>query len=46
MIGNLSVNYIEVISMILFVTGFANLLLQKNLIKKIINFYNCLSLAL
>jgi multicomponent Na+:H+ antiporter subunit C len=38
MIGNLSVNYIEVISMILFVTGFANLLLQKNLIKKIIGF--------
>ena len=34
--ANLSVNYIEVIAMILFVTGFANLLLQKNLIKKII----------
>ena len=31
--ANLSVNYIEVIAMILFVTGFANLLLQKNLIK-------------
>jgi len=36
--SNLSVNYIEVIAMILFVTGFANLLLQKNLIKKIIGF--------
>ena len=34
--ANLSVNYMEVIAMILFVTGFANLLLQKNLIKKII----------
>ncbi len=34
--ANLSVNYIEVIAMLLFVTGFANLLLQKNLIKKII----------
>ena len=36
--SNLLVNYIEVIAMILFVTGFANLLLQKNLIKKIIGF--------
>jgi len=36
--SNLSVNYTEVIAMILFVTGFANLLLQKNLIKKIIGF--------
>ena len=36
--SNLTVNYAEVIAMILFVTGFANLLLQKNLIKKIIGF--------
>lgn len=35
---NLGVNYIEAISMILFTIGFANLMLQKNLIKKIIGF--------
>jgi len=35
---NLAANYIEAISMILFTIGFANLLLQKNLIKKIIGF--------
>lgn len=34
--GNLLVNYGEAISMILFTIGFTNLLLQKNLIKKII----------
>ncbi len=33
---NLSVNYAEAVSMILFAIGFTNLLLQKNLIKKII----------
>lgn len=33
---NLLANYGQVVSMILFVTGFANLLLNKNLIKKII----------
>jgi len=33
---NLFVNYGEAVAMILFVIGFANLLLQKNLIKKII----------
>lgn len=33
---NLLANYKEAIAMILFVIGFANLLLQKNLIKKII----------
>lgn len=36
MFGNLSVNYEEAFAMLLFVIGFANLLLQKNLIKKII----------
>lgn len=34
--SNLLVNYGEVVAMLLFVIGFANLLLQKNLIKKII----------
>lgn len=34
--GNLFVNFGEAIAMILFVIGFANLLLHKNLIKKII----------
>ncbi len=34
--GNLFHNYGEVVAMILFVIGFSNLLLQKNLIKKII----------
>lgn len=33
---NLFVNYGEAVAMVLFVIGFANLLLQKNLIKKII----------
>ena len=35
-VTNLLHNYGEAVSMILFVIGFANLLLQKNLIKKII----------
>lgn len=35
-ISNLLVNYEEAVAMILFVIGFGNLLLQKNLIKKII----------
>lgn len=35
---NLFVNYYEEVSMILFGIGFANLLFQKNLIKKIIGF--------
>lgn len=34
--SNLFVNYGEAVAMLLFVIGFANLLLQKNLIKKII----------
>lgn len=34
--GNLPVNYAEAVAMILFVTGFSNLFLHKNLIKKII----------
>lgn len=34
--SNLLHNYAEAVSMILFVIGFSNLLLQKNLIKKII----------
>lgn len=34
--GNLFLNYEEAIAVILFVIGFSNLLLQKNLIKKII----------
>ena len=33
---NLFLNYGEAVAMLLFVIGFANLLLQKNLIKKII----------
>jgi multicomponent Na+:H+ antiporter subunit C len=33
---NLSVNYAEAVAMIIFVIGFSNLLLHKNLIKKII----------
>ncbi|MDD6038223.1 MAG: cation:proton antiporter subunit C [bacterium] len=36
--SNLLANYEEALSMILFVIGFSNLLLQKNLIKKIIGF--------
>ena len=36
--GNLFVNYGEAVAMILFGIGFANLLFQKNLIKKIIGF--------
>ena len=36
--SNLIVNYGEAVAMILFVIGFANLLLQTNLIKKIIGF--------
>ena len=36
--GNLLTNYGEAVAMILFVIGFANLLFQKNLIKKIIGF--------
>jgi len=36
--GNLLANYGEAVSMILFGIGFANLLFQKNLIKKIIGF--------
>lgn len=35
---NLLVNYQEALAMIMFVIGFSNLLLQKNLIKKIIGF--------
>ncbi len=35
---NLLKNYAEAISMIMFAIGFSNLLLQKNLIKKIIGF--------
>ena len=34
--GNLLTNYGEAVAMVLFVIGFMNLLLQKNLIKKII----------
>ena len=34
----LSVNYIEITSVILFGIGFANLFFQKNLVKKIIGF--------
>ena len=34
--ANLLVNYGEAVAMLLFVIGFTNLLLQKNLIKKII----------
>lgn len=36
--SNLMHNYPEAVSMILFAIGFSNLLLQKNLIKKIIGF--------
>ncbi len=36
--GNLFTNYGEAVAMILFGIGFANLLFQKNLIKKIIGF--------
>lgn len=36
--GNLFANYGEAVAMILFGIGFANLLFQKNLIKKIIGF--------
>ena len=36
--GNLLANYQEAVAMILFALGFSNLLLQKNLIKKIIGF--------
>ena len=35
-VGNLFANYQEAIAMIMFAIGFSNLLLQKNLIKKII----------
>lgn len=35
-LGNLITNYEEAVAMILFAIGFSNLLLQKNLIKKII----------
>ena len=35
-LGNLMINYEEAVAMILFAIGFSNLLLQKNLIKKII----------
>ena len=38
MLERLSVNYQEVAAMILFGIGFTNLLLQRNLIKKIIGF--------
>ena len=37
-VGNFFVNYQEAIAMIMFAIGFSNLLLQKNLIKKIIGF--------
>lgn len=33
---NLSINYVEAVAMLLFVIGFSNLLLHRNLIKKII----------
>lgn len=36
--GNLLINYGEAVAMLLFGIGFANLLFQKNLIKKIIGF--------
>ena len=36
--GNLLANYTEAVAMVLFGIGFANLLFQKNLIKKIIGF--------
>ena len=38
--GNLIHNYEEAVAMILFGIGFSNLLLQKNLIKKIIGLNN------
>ena len=34
--ANLAANYVQAVAMVLFVIGFANLLLQKNLLKKII----------
>ncbi len=37
-VGNLFANYQEAIAMIMFAIGFSNLLLQKNLMKKIIGF--------
>ena len=37
-VGNLFANYQDAIAMIMFAIGFSNLLLQKNLIKKIIGF--------
>ena len=37
-VGTLFANYQEAIAMIMFAIGFSNLLLQKNLIKKIIGF--------
>ena len=37
-LSNLLVNYEEATAMVLFAIGFSNLLLQKNLIKKIIGF--------
>ena len=37
-VGNLFANYKEAMAMIMFAIGFSNLLLQKNLIKKIIGF--------
>lgn len=37
-VSNLLVNYEEAAAMVLFAIGFSNLLLQKNLIKKIIGF--------
>jgi multicomponent Na+:H+ antiporter subunit C len=36
--GNLLANYQEAVAMILFALGFSNLLLQKNMIKKLIGF--------
>jgi multicomponent Na+:H+ antiporter subunit C len=36
--GNLLANYQEAVAMILFAIGFSNLLLQKNMIKKLIGF--------
>ena len=36
--ANLAANYVQAVAMVLFVIGFANLLLQKNLLKKIIGF--------
>ena len=36
--ANLAANYVQAVAMVLFVIGFSNLLLQKNLLKKIIGF--------